>query len=235
MGLVPTAAGRSSGRGRCCRWPGWCGWRTRPNTAAGSARVADDLMALQDASGGDPRVIGGGGRGTAARTPTTAPAKRALIQTNGDPVCDMLYTCNFALIGLHEAAAATGDPFYAEAEEKLAKFLCRIQVRSEAHPDWTGPGIAAFNFRNWDYWASNADWEWGPWCTETGWTQPWIAGTLALRQMKTSLWDLTKDAAIEGPTRKRRQPDAARRGVAGRGGMSRAGLFLQPEWRRAFP
>ena len=46
---------------------------------------------------------------------------------------------------------------------------------------------------------ANADWEWGPWCTETGWTQPWIAGTLALRQMKTSLWDLTKDVAI-GPS-----------------------------------
>ncbi len=110
----------------------------------------------------------------------------------------MLYACNFALIGLHEAAAATGDPFYAEAEEKLARFLCRIQVRSPAQPQLDGAWYRAFNFRNWQYWAANADWEWGPWCTETGWTQPWIAGTLALRQMKTSLWDLTKDVAI-GP------------------------------------
>ena len=27
---------------------------------------------------------------------------------------------------------------------------------------------------------------------ETGWTQSWIAGTLALREKNTSLWDLTK-------------------------------------------
>ncbi|HUT24525.1 MAG TPA: DUF4434 domain-containing protein, partial [Sumerlaeia bacterium] len=47
-----------------------------------------------------------------------------------------------------------------------------------------------FHFKEWDYWASNADWEWGPWCTESGWAQPWIAGTFALREMKTSLWDL---------------------------------------------
>jgi len=50
-----------------------------------------------------------------------------LLQQNGDPVCDLLYTCNFALLGLHEAAATTGDPFYAQAEERLARFLCRIQ------------------------------------------------------------------------------------------------------------
>ena len=91
------------------------------------------------------------------------------------------------MIWLHEAAAATGDPFYAEAEEKLAKFLCRIQIRSQEHPELDGAWYRAFNFRCWEYWASNADWEWGPWCTESGWSQPWIAGTLALRQQKTSL------------------------------------------------
>jgi hypothetical protein len=30
---------------------------------------------------------------------------------------------------------------------------------------------------------------------ETGWCQPWIAGTLALRQRKTSLWDLVQKKA----------------------------------------
>jgi hypothetical protein len=106
----------------------------------------------------------------------------------------MLYSCNFALIGLHEASAATDDPFYAEVEQKLARFLCRIQIRSERewHPELDGAWYRAFNFRRWEYWASNADWEWGPWCTETGWGQPWIAGTLALRRQQTSLWDLVQ-------------------------------------------
>jgi hypothetical protein len=157
--------------------------------------IARDLIALQDKSGAIREIIGDDGHGTLSND-EYGTCETSLIQSNGDPVADMLYTCNFALIGLHEAAAATGEPLYAEAEEKLAKFLCRIQVRSQAHPELDGAWYRAFNFRNWEYWASNADWEWGPWCTETGWTQPWIAGTLALRHKKTSLWDLAKQAPI---------------------------------------
>jgi hypothetical protein len=157
--------------------------------------IARDLIALQDSSGAIRETIGGDKPGTAANA-EYGTCETSLIQTDGDPIADMLYTCNFALIGLHEAAAATGEPLYAEAEDKLAKFLCRIQVRSTAHPELDGAWYRAFNFRNWEYWASNADWEWGPWCTEAGWTQPWIAGTLALRQMKTSLWDVAQQASV---------------------------------------
>jgi hypothetical protein len=55
--------------------------------------------------------------------------------------------------------SAAADPFYAEAEEKLARFLCRIQVRAEAYPELDGAWYRAFDFRRWDYWASSADWE----------------------------------------------------------------------------
>lgn len=158
-------------------------------------RIAEDLVALQDASGAVREVIGNGGPGIASNAAFGA-SETSLIQTNGDPVCDMLYSCNFALIGLHEAAAATGDPFYAQAEDKLARFLCRVQIRSEKHPELDGAWYRAFNFRRWDYWASSADWEWGPWCTETGWCQPWIAGTLALRQQNKSLWDLLQQVDL---------------------------------------
>ena len=48
-----------------------------------------------------------------------------LIQANGDPVSDMLYTANFAFIGLYEAAAA-GNPAARAAADKLAEFFCRI-------------------------------------------------------------------------------------------------------------
>lgn len=158
--------------------------------------MATDLLALQDASGAIREIIGDGGVGLPSNA-AYGTGEISLIQVNGDPVCDMLYSCNFALIGLHEAAAATGDPFYAQAEDKLARFLCRIQVRSEAHPELDGAWYRAFDFRRWEYWASSADWEWGPWCTETGWCQPWIAGTLALRQQKTSLWDLVQQVDLK--------------------------------------
>jgi hypothetical protein len=54
-----------------------------------------------------------------------------LNQHNDDPVSDFLYTSNFALLGLHEAAAALGDNATIRAEEdKLAEYIVRLQVRA---------------------------------------------------------------------------------------------------------
>ncbi|MFH1006053.1 MAG: hypothetical protein V1800_00960 [Candidatus Latescibacterota bacterium] len=161
--------------------------------------MAGQLLDLQDGSGAIREELGASGRGSygPARTneeygTTEAP----LIQQNGDPLCDLLYTTNFAFLGLHEAAAATGDSFYAEAEAALAAFLCRIQVKSESHPELDGAWFRAFDFRRWEYWASNADLGWGAWSIESGWTQAWITTILALRQRETSLWELTGDSRI---------------------------------------
>ncbi len=151
--------------------------------------VASDLLAAQVESGAICETLGGTTTGMASNQ-EYGTGEVTLIQQNGDTICDSLYTCNFALIGLHEAASATDDPLYANAEKKLADFLCRIQVQSQAHPELDGAWYRGFDFHRWEYWASNADWEWGAWCTETGWGTPWIATTLALRQTNTSLWDL---------------------------------------------
>ena len=176
--------------------------RNTPEHRQWLRRIGTDLIALQDESGALREILRPGQGVYRNCIPKSnadyGTSETSLIQEDGDTVADLLYTCNFAFIGLHEAAAATGDPFYAEAEEKLSKFLCRIQIRSEAHPELDGAWYRAFNFGNWQYWASNADWEWGPWCTETGWTQPWIASTLALRQIKTSLWDVVKKSPLSG-------------------------------------
>jgi hypothetical protein len=163
--------------------------------------VGADLAALQDRCGALRETIGDGGPGLHANA-EYGTRETSLIQSDGDSVSDMLYSCNFALVGLHEAAAATGDPFYAQAAEKLARFLARIQTRSEAHPELDGTWYRAFDFRRWDYWASSADWEWGPWCTETGWSQPWIVAGLALRQRRTSLWDLLQKVDLRDPLRR---------------------------------
>jgi len=113
-----------------------------------------------------------------------------LIQENGDPLADMLYTSNFAFLGIHEAAAATHDPVYERAESKLADFFCRIQIRSESHPELDGAWFRAFDYGDWDYWASNADLGWGAWSIETGWSVSWITSILALRQRHESFWDI---------------------------------------------
>ena len=78
-------------------------------------------------------------------------------------MCDTLYTTNFAFLGLHEAALATGDPTLAEAENRLAEFLCRAQARSETHPELDGAWFRAFDYERWDasYWNEILTW-WHP-------------------------------------------------------------------------
>ena len=119
-------------------------------------------------------------------------AETPLIQENGDPLADMLYTSNFAFLGLHEAVAATGNPEFRKAEDRLAEFFCRIQIRSESHPELDGAWFRAFDFGDWDYWASNADLGWGAWSIESGWSVSWITSILALRQRHESVWDVHK-------------------------------------------
>lgn len=163
-------------------------------------KIANDLLASQSECGAIREQLGEAGKGgfpppssNEAYGTTEAP----LIQTNADGVSDLLYTANFAFLGLHEAAAATNEQIYREAGDKLAEFLCRIQIRSEKHPELDGGWFRAFDFNRWEYWASNADAGWGAWSIETGWTQSWITAVLGLRQIKTSVWDYTKESKLE--------------------------------------
>jgi len=162
-------------------------------------RIADDLLAAQQPCGAIREEIGSAGLGRYGPPATNeayGTTEAPLIQENGDPLCDLLYTTNFAFIGLREAAGATGDARYRQAEDKLADLLCRIQVRSEEHPDLDGAWFRAFEYRRWETWASNADHGWGPWSVESGWTQAWIVATLALRRRRTCLWDLTAGSDV---------------------------------------
>lgn len=121
-----------------------------------------------------------------------------LIAENGDPVADMLYTTNFAFIGLNEAARVTGNSEYLRALQKMSDFLTRIQVRSERIRNLDGAWFRAFNYRNWDYWASNADVGWGAQSTLTGWIQSWIVATQVLLEQNTSLWEVIEPLDVSG-------------------------------------
>jgi hypothetical protein len=162
-------------------------------------RALDGLLALQRPCGAIREELGLAGKGmfpppesNEAYGTTEAP----LLQKNGDPISDLLYTTNFAFLGLHEAAAATGNPDVRAAEEKLARFLCRIQVRSDTHPPLDGGWFRAFDMKRWEAWGSNADAGWGAWAIESGWTQGWITAVLGMRKMNTSLWELSERSGI---------------------------------------
>ena len=162
--------------------------------------VAHDMLKRQDDCGAICEELGVSDRG-AYGVPTTneayGTAEAPLIQENGNPLCDLLYTTNFAFVGLHEAAAATGDVFYKKAEDRLADFLCRIQIVSEERPELDGAWFRAFDFERWDYWASNAELGWGAWCIESGWTQGWITSVFAMRNLQTSFWEITANNRMQ--------------------------------------
>jgi len=203
-------------------------------------RIANDLLACQDECGAIREELGsvGHGRyGPPVSNEKYASNEAPLIQENGDPVADMLYTSNFAMLSLTEAAAATGDARLEKAADKLAEFMVRIQVSSKEHPELDASWFRAFDYKRWEYWASNADAGWGVWCNETGWTVGWISSMLALRSNKTSFWDFTASSKIAKVMEEERpallpdaiikQPASAR---AKTGGPQRVPLGFEDPW-----
>jgi hypothetical protein len=181
--------------------------------------IADDIERCQDESGAIREELGHLDKGDMAPPVSNAAygtGEAPLIQENGDSVSDLLYTCNFTFLGLHEAYAATGDEQYKRMADKLAGFLIRIQVRSEEHPELDGGWMRAFDYRQWEYWGSNADSGWGAWSIETGWSQAWIPSVLAMREMDINLWDITaRSKVLKGFDSIRRQmiPDEQFAGI----------------------
>ncbi len=162
-------------------------------------RITVDLLVHQDPCGAIPCRIGTVGTGHFL-APTSneqyGTGEVPLIQENGDTVSDQLYTTGFALLALHEAAAATGDKHYRDAEDKFASYACRIQIRSTRLPFLDGTWFRAFDYRRWDFWASSGDIGWGAWCLEAGWAQAWTTAALGLRARNTSMWELTATSDI---------------------------------------
>ena len=161
--------------------------------------VVNDFLKLQDECGAFREELGDlkmGKYPPPQSNEAYGTNEASLIAKNGDSVSDLLYTTNFAFLGLHEAAYATGDQKIQTAVDKLAEFLCRIQVRSKDHPEMDGGWMRAFDYERFEHWGSNADHGWGAWAIETGWTQGWITAILALRELDTSVWDLTRKSEV---------------------------------------
>ncbi len=163
-------------------------------------RAIAPLLELQDECGAIRELLGNpeNGKYPPPRSNEEYGTNEAsLIAENGDRVSDLLYTVNFAFLGLHEAAAVTGDPVLKEAGDRLADFLVRIQIKTDRYPYLDGGWFRAFDFERWEFFASNADAGWGAWCIESGWTQGWITAVLGFRHMDTSLWELAIEPEIE--------------------------------------
>ncbi|PQO44247.1 hypothetical protein [Blastopirellula marina] len=198
-------------------------------------RIATDVLKCQDESGAIREELGRldhGGFPPHSNNESFGAHEAPLIHENGEPVSDLLYTTNFAFLGLHEAAEATGDPFYKQAENKLAKYLCRIQTSSEIHPELDGAWMRAFDYDRWEYWGSNGDAGWGAWSIESGWTQGWIVAVLGMRLQGTSLWDRVQEVNVADAYQKQRPEmlagvtDEVERQIA----LNHDGRLAKTEW-----
>ena len=155
-------------------------------------KLVDDLLLQMDSCGAIQEKIGAlqlGAYPPPRSNEEYGKGEASLIQENGDSVCDLLYTVNYALLGLHEASVITGDKKIELAENRLAEFLCRIQVKSDTHSYLDGCWMRGFDYKLWEYYGSSSDIGWGPWSVESGWTNSWISSTLAMRYKKQSLFD----------------------------------------------
>lgn len=172
----------------------------RPEYRAWLKQIANDIEKCQDKSGAIREELGAldhGGYVPPSSNAAYGKKEAPLIQENGDCVSDLLYTCNFTFLGLHEAYAATGDEQYKKMADRLADFLIRIQIRSKKHSELDGGWFRAFDYKQWEYFGSNADVGWGAWSIEVGWTQAWVPTVLAMRELNKNLWDITKNSKVE--------------------------------------
>ncbi len=154
--------------------------------------IAQYVIKIQDKTGAIPQIP----NRTVSSNENYGTGECALSHQAGDPVTDALYSINFAFIGMHEAAAATGNRAYARSAAKMADFFIRTQTQSQSHMELDGTWYRGFDYVKWDYWGSDGDWGWGVWTNEIGWTHSWITTTLTLREMKTSLWDIASKVDV---------------------------------------
>lgn len=161
-------------------------------------RMVNELLRYQDETGAIREELGKG-KGMFRELKQNADYgtdEGSLVFRNGEKVACLLYTCNFALFSLNEAAQATRNAKYKTAVNKLSNFITRIQVTSKQHKDLDGAWFRGFDYGRWDYWASNSDAGWGTWCTLTGWIQSWIVTTQVQIYQKQNFWDVTGYSSI---------------------------------------
>lgn len=162
--------------------------------------IVDELLKNQQPNGAIREELGDDSYGKYGHTKSNAEygkQEAPVIFRNGDKVADMLYTNNFAFFALNEAAKATNEKRHVEAVNKLSDFLIRIQIKSNNHPDLDGGWFRTFDYGHWEYWGSNADAGWGPWCTLAGWIQSWIVGTQVILEKNQSFWEVTKNINVK--------------------------------------
>jgi hypothetical protein len=163
--------------------------------------VAADYLATQAPCGAVAETLGRPNQCDMCPPATNAAygtGEAPLIDANGEQIADFLYGNNYALVSLIEAAAADPGAGLEPAALRLAAFTAAAQAAVPGGGPLAaleGAWLRAFHFGYWDFWGAAADWGWGPWSVETGWTVSWASTGLLLAAGNSTLWD----AAVGAP------------------------------------
>lgn len=172
-------------------------------------RMITDMMSYQDKPTGALREVKGeDGVGVPVYTQFEKNSdygrhESPVIQNNGDPCTDALYTSSFAMMTLNEAYATMAYIGNTELAGKykayttsLSDYFVRIQQIGD-NIYYNGVWFRGFDYKKWETYGSDGDAGWGIWCAETGWCQAWISAALSLQILDTNIWDYTSRTTVD--------------------------------------
>jgi len=110
----------------------------------------------------------------------------SLLTKNGDPVVDLLYSCNWLPSGFIQAYFITGDPYFKELWKGIAGFMVSAQIRS-ANQKIDGGWTRAVDVDRMEVFGLPNDLGWGPWAIESGWTVAEICSGLMMGLLEDKL------------------------------------------------
>jgi hypothetical protein len=93
----------------------------------------------------------------------------SLLTNNGDLIADLLYSVNWLPLGFSYAYHVTGDEYFKEKWEDVAKFFIRSQLYS-SDKKINGSWARAYDLERDEIYGVPNDIGWGPCCIESGWT-----------------------------------------------------------------
>ena len=106
-----------------------------------------------------------------------------IIHKPNDEIAEILYVNGPAAWSLSQAYDATGREDYLACHLRQLDFLVRIQIK-DRDKRLNGAWMRSYDLRNHDWYGSNSDTDWGPYCVEGGWCNTWIGKALCAHVMR---------------------------------------------------
>ena len=128
-------------------------------------RVTEDLQKVRHPFGGYMEWD----TGYKAACSRESTGECSVLTKNGDPIADLLYSCNWLPLGFAFAYDVTGDEWFRDLWHEAVIFCMKTQMYSE-DPLADGSWCRAFDMELKEAYAAPHDVGWAAYASETGWT-----------------------------------------------------------------